>query len=333
MILYETWQHFWWLRRNGSSLLGLSAILPSLICTAITIIIQEYDLQLVFFHPYAHQVFSLAVTFLLTYRSQLAYQRFWEARTNLQAMSSRWMDAANSFFLFDDLLQAGLAEEGMKKKREEAEDGRDAFRGKLLHLMSMMHCFACLHLMRNEHKSREEMQKEMPHLFKEGETENQGGDENLEDPLEVLRKRRPAFRQYAAIMRSGGMCSRQPGQLNRYKLGIIGDVTESELHAMFPPEWEGTTSHEIQKMMYDNHELRCCGKRGAENDETNGGKLVDANLFDRVSLVHGWVLRLVGRRRREGGLGVPDPVLSRAYHLITEGTHQGERDRGFRGLT
>ena len=38
-------------------------------------------------HPYVHQAFTLCVTFLLTYRSQLAYQRFWEARTHMTVVS------------------------------------------------------------------------------------------------------------------------------------------------------------------------------------------------------------------------------------------------------
>ena len=53
-------------------------------------------------HPYVHQIFAITVSFLLTYRSQLAYQRFWEGRTMLQTMSSRWKDAALQLYIFDD---------------------------------------------------------------------------------------------------------------------------------------------------------------------------------------------------------------------------------------
>ena len=45
-------------------------------------------------HPYTHNMLALLASFVLTYRSQLAYQRFWEARTMLQQMSARWVDAA-----------------------------------------------------------------------------------------------------------------------------------------------------------------------------------------------------------------------------------------------
>ena len=34
MILYSVKRHFWWVRRNGSSLLGMSAVLPALVAVA-----------------------------------------------------------------------------------------------------------------------------------------------------------------------------------------------------------------------------------------------------------------------------------------------------------
>ena len=123
MILYRTYSHFWWLRTGGSTFVKSSCLLPALMCVAMTWLLQNSDVErcsglnrevkrydadgtvfaqkvnetgglegcseddigflLKWQHPYAHQVFSLSVTFLLTYRSQLAYQRFWEARTHM----------------------------------------------------------------------------------------------------------------------------------------------------------------------------------------------------------------------------------------------------------
>lgn len=172
MILYNTWDPLWWARRNGSSLLSWNALLPALFAACTVAVIQEAELTLIWFHPYAHQVFSLCVTFLLTYRSQLAYQRFWEARTNLQAMSARWIDAATSIFLFDD------------QTKNDAEKGREKFRGELLHLMSMLHCFACLHLIRKEQVTEDDM----PDHIKQEENKRQGHDsDEKKSPEEVLK--------------------------------------------------------------------------------------------------------------------------------------------------
>ena len=48
-------------------------------------------------------------------------------------MSNRWTDAAMSLYIFDD-----------QCKNEKAKETSDSFRGQLLHLMSLLHCFACL---------------------------------------------------------------------------------------------------------------------------------------------------------------------------------------------
>ena len=42
-------------------------------------------------------------------------------------------------------------------------------------------------------------------------------------------------------------------------------------------------------------------------------------MFDRVSLIIGWVMRLVGKRRAEGGVDCPPPVLSRPYQNLSDG--------------
>jgi hypothetical protein len=102
MILYHTWNNLWWLRWGGSPIIKWNAIFPALVCLFMVCVIQETDWVLEWEHPYAHQVFSISCTFLLTYRSQLAYQRFWEARSNMQMMSSRWCDAVSCFFIFED---------------------------------------------------------------------------------------------------------------------------------------------------------------------------------------------------------------------------------------
>ena len=49
-------------------------------------------------------------------------------------MSNRWTDAAMSLYIFDDQHERG----------KNAEETQETFRGQLLHLMSLLHCFACL---------------------------------------------------------------------------------------------------------------------------------------------------------------------------------------------
>lgn len=120
MILYQTTYHFWWLRHGGSAIVALNTVVPGLVCAALTALLQytdddfcarlnnrntasytadelaamdaaggcdDVDYVVKWQHPYVHQAYTLCVTFLLTYRSQLAYQRFWEARTHMTVVS------------------------------------------------------------------------------------------------------------------------------------------------------------------------------------------------------------------------------------------------------
>ena len=80
----------------------------ALISLAFSIYLSENRAELltndqVFYHPYAHQVMALSASFLLVFRSQLAYQRFWEGRTQLALMQAKWSDAAAQAVLFDDM--------------------------------------------------------------------------------------------------------------------------------------------------------------------------------------------------------------------------------------
>ena len=49
-----------------------------------------------------HQVFAITASFLLVFRSQLAYQRFWEGRTAIAGMQAKWSDSAAQAVLFSD---------------------------------------------------------------------------------------------------------------------------------------------------------------------------------------------------------------------------------------
>lgn len=46
----------------------------------------------ILFHPYPMGALISALTFLLTFRANFSYQRYWEAMTTVHAMHSKWMD-------------------------------------------------------------------------------------------------------------------------------------------------------------------------------------------------------------------------------------------------
>lgn len=83
----------------------------------------------IFYHPYAHQVFAIVAGFLLVFRSQLAYVRFWEGRTQLSLMQAKWSDAAAQAVIFDDA-------DGEPSVKQEV------YRLRMVHLFSLMHALA-----------------------------------------------------------------------------------------------------------------------------------------------------------------------------------------------
>lgn len=337
----QTWNHFWWARIQGSPIFKTPSIGWSLWGVAVTAMLQvvvppdasclhallmcgcfgpqhtefwtndsndpsQHDIR----HPYVHQIFAITVSFLLTYRSQLAYQRFWEGRTNLQMMSARWKDAALQLFIFDDQVLKDSPAAGPNREASSA-----AYRGKVLHLMSVLHCFACLHLLRLEqgdHKEHEDDQDAPP---------THGGIGNLGEG-DAKKKSRPAFQQMTNLKHQTCCGSKLP----RYKLGLLGGLTPKEEEALYPPfgEEETMATGGRRQLRPSDSEIMSVldGGSWTNTSAINERQLmavVEANLFDRVSIASGWVIRLVGQRRSEGGVNVPPPVLSRVYQLLSDG--------------
>ncbi|EPR58140.1 hypothetical protein TGME49_319620 [Toxoplasma gondii ME49] len=82
---------------------------------------------------------SLAVL-VLAFHTNQAYQRFWEARSQVQIMASWWADAASSFVALDEM--TGIA-------KGEFAWGAD-WRGKILHLLSLLHAVSIQYLLHND---------------------------------------------------------------------------------------------------------------------------------------------------------------------------------------
>jgi len=85
-----------------------------------------YDFSDVFDHPYFYQIYTFVLGFVLVFRCNLAYQRFWEGRTCLELMSSKWSDAALQAVIFDNCAK-------------KPDMDRRAFRARILSLFSLLH--------------------------------------------------------------------------------------------------------------------------------------------------------------------------------------------------
>lgn len=127
-------------RLHGSAV--YRAMLPALVSVLIYCLIHG-DESRELNHPYAIGVLVANVTFLLVFRVQIAYGRYWEAASSVHHMMSKWMDATShtgsyhlqckhynkikppSFFEYPTLDQAGFTrgrEAGMESERLDTND-------------------------------------------------------------------------------------------------------------------------------------------------------------------------------------------------------------------
>lgn len=94
------------LRLQGSAV--ARALIPSTISTAFLLCAWEIfpqesfgDLEERFIgHPYAIGALLAAFSFIITFRANFAYHRYWEAAGSVHQMHSKWMDAAMSIAAF-----------------------------------------------------------------------------------------------------------------------------------------------------------------------------------------------------------------------------------------
>lgn len=94
----------------------------------------------VFEHPYVYQIYTFVLGFILVFRCNLSFQRFWEGRSSIQLMSSKWADAALQAIVFDDV--------SASKSRLDVH----LWRTQYISLMSIMHGTALAQLSGWEHK-------------------------------------------------------------------------------------------------------------------------------------------------------------------------------------
>jgi len=120
------------------------AVLPYALFSAVSVYVLkslaqwgDSDFTHIFNHPYVYQVYTFVLGFVIVFRCNLAYQRFWEGRSCLELMTSKWSDAALQSVVFDNIAR-------------KPEMDRRAFRARILSLFSLLHATALCQLHDNE---------------------------------------------------------------------------------------------------------------------------------------------------------------------------------------
>jgi len=107
-------------------------------------------------HPYAFQLFAYLLGFLMVFRTNFAYQRYWEAIGAMLNMAAKWLDGALMGITFDaggsnarPLLHGAQDNESRAAHEKTAAKGgpsHSAFYGEIVHLCSLLHAVALQHL-------------------------------------------------------------------------------------------------------------------------------------------------------------------------------------------
>lgn len=252
-------------------------------------------------NPYPYQLFAYLVGFMLVFRSNFGYGRYWEALDAVQRMGSKWLDGACMAVAFDakadkggysPYLQSSYVSglNGASSPRingnggspstdqddEKPSQGIDHphFFEEVLHLFSLLHALAFMHLRFDDNLDNLQYSQVPRHHY---------GDS---DPgmLDDLSTKQTSASNIISDFRAKD-CSRTRWVL---ELRVLGGVSEQEMQVL-------------------------------QTDQD--GHVVSS--LARIAMVESWIMRRVTARQKHepaGDMGkTPPPILSRMVQVLSDG--------------
>eukprot|EP00929_Paragymnodinium_shiwhaense_P018408 TRINITY_DN12897_c0_g1_i1.p1 TRINITY_DN12897_c0_g1~~TRINITY_DN12897_c0_g1_i1.p1 ORF type:complete len:442 (+),score=70.23 TRINITY_DN12897_c0_g1_i1:160-1485(+) len=280
-----------------------SGILPGLLSSSVGLLIGQMaelnevviDRKEFIDHLYPFQFFAFIVGFCVVFRTNYAYQRYWEAYDAVQRMGAKWFDGACMAVAFDAPGDRGLPylatrDHPMIRPPEKAGMPHDAFYNELLHLFSLNHALALQHLRSDSDLGNlEALQITADHDTMKSKVSA----ESMQYRLTYVGCKLPK-RDEKGAPRSKACCGFRYTQkhlqdvLKKRKLRILGQITDEELLLL---------------------------RKDSQGNEC--GTLV------RIAMVRSWIMRrLISRQKYEpqGDLGVTSPpIVSRFYQVYSDG--------------
>lgn len=269
------------------------AILPAFISTVLGVIIgvvSDFNelvetRELFMEHPYPFQLYAFIVGFLIVFRTNFAYQRYWEGRSTIAQMDGKLLDGACMAITFDatgdsstPLLDGIKSRPSFTQKPTKANcPSHEQFFEEITHLFSLMHALA------------------LQHLRQDSDLANLKGFSLLGRRVTALPDAPRNSGQDPEIRRlhsSSSMKKHISGDARteiykRQTFQVIGGISAGEIAAL---------------------------KSDAE------GKLIPTGA--RVAMVEGWIMRrLIARQKHESSdMGqTSPPILSRLYQVVSDG--------------
>eukprot|EP00435_Cladocopium_sp_Y103_P036500 s440_g9.t1 len=124
MLLYYNKSFFWLLvERRGSVFYRCDSLLGGIVVAGLGVAVQywldsDWEVSPTIFHHYGFQALGAGVTFAIVFRTQLAWNRYWEAVTQLHFMYSKWADAFSQFQAFAEVTRKAATDKGDQAKAD-----------------------------------------------------------------------------------------------------------------------------------------------------------------------------------------------------------------------
>ena len=280
-----------------------------------------------FVHPYPYHSIALITGFGLIFRLNLSMQRYWEARSMVQNMASKWLDGAIQVLAFDE---AGLGEAIPENMTIEAWEAKQrsaaAFRTLALHLFSLLHGLAMqtlrTHRLRMDTGRREECARwetshevvdlhefaaSMPAIALETLVMARGVELVAPPLLE------PCAPRKRANVWVGSMAESQTTARTMHTAARMPVRRSPVLEETFRPLRRGSFSNRATYELCDAEPLPVLGGLTV----LEHGELRRAR--EPVALVMGWLVRALSTRRKAGGLNLDGPIVSRIFQVLSDG--------------
>ncbi|KAK9864551.1 hypothetical protein WJX84_008203 [Apatococcus fuscideae] len=273
--------------------------------TALLFIFRHDQFSNAWRHPYPYQIFGFIVGFIIVFRSNFGYARYWEGRTNLQTMTARWADFVTQVVAFE---KACILKQKDPKKCQLEADRCRAFAEVMTHTVSLLHAL-CLQHLRGDW--------DLGNLC----THDSAG---IPPPLDAtqLHKGLVHFSLVDVFMLRASYGKRESHNKSM-PLPVVGGVAGVEVADL---GGGGQTSHERDMVM---------AGLGYKEDASAFWSMLawpSTGLYmpgaaERVNVVYAWTQQLLTERYCEGGMSMPAPIVTRCWQMLSEGYHGYEQCR------
>lgn len=240
-------------------------------------------------HPYAFQLFAYLLGFLMVFRTNFAYQRYWEAMGHVQAMGAKWLDGALMGICFDaagkndtPLLEGMMESNSMIDHPKTSAKGgpmHSVYSADLVHLCSLLHALALQHFRGDGNLNNLISERDLSGSIPRGSLQSESDDAVVKTTSS------------AKIKEQIGIGSFDQGSLRKkyatQRLAVLGGISMGE-------------------------------RRTLEFDTRGNPRGTEA----RVAMVEGWFMRrLLARQKFEQGesAATSPPILSRLYQVVSDG--------------